>query len=216
MITVPRQCASSILRMRPSMLARWDRPPQKLAALAPKWLEEHLHDLKHEGPQHVLGELRCLHARHPKVTPLGEKLAYLEKREAHMQYPTYQEAGWPIGSGIVESANKLVVEARLKGVGMHWERAHVNPMLTLCNVVCNQHWQEIWQSCMTQRHTMRSERREEQTDRRLRNTCWTVLIPLTRLRRLAASPPPSRPVRSSWRQPFLRRPPSSSGLPAKN
>ncbi|MFL5666782.1 MAG: ISKra4 family transposase [Ktedonobacteraceae bacterium] len=186
------------------------------SALAPKWLEEHLHDLKHEGPQQVLGELRWLHARHPKVTPLGEKLAYLEKREAHMQYPTYQEAGWPIGSGIVESANKLVVEARLKGAGMHWERAHVNPMLTLRNAVCNQRWQEIWQSCMTQRHTMRSERREEQTDRRLRNACWTVLIPLTRLRRLAASPPPSRPVRYSWRQPFLRRPPSSSGLPAKN
>ena len=35
-----------------------------------------------------------------------------------MQYPTYQEAGWPIGSGSVESANKLVVEARLKGAGM--------------------------------------------------------------------------------------------------
>jgi hypothetical protein len=41
------------------------------------------------------------------------ELAYLEKREAHMQYPTYQETGWPIGSGMVESANKLVVEARL-------------------------------------------------------------------------------------------------------
>ena len=35
-----------------------------------------------------------------------------------MQSPTYQAAGWPIGSGSVESANKLVVEARLKGAGM--------------------------------------------------------------------------------------------------
>jgi hypothetical protein len=35
-----------------------------------------------------------------------------------MQYPMYQEAGWPIGSGSVESANKVVVEARLKGAGM--------------------------------------------------------------------------------------------------
>ena len=28
----------------------------------------------------------------------------------------------PIGSGTVESANTLVVEARLKGAGMHWAR----------------------------------------------------------------------------------------------
>jgi hypothetical protein len=49
---------------------------------------------------------------------MQEKLAYLHKREAHMHYPSYQEAGWPIGSGSVESANKLVVEARLKGAGM--------------------------------------------------------------------------------------------------
>jgi hypothetical protein len=44
-----------------------------------------------------------------------------------MQYPTYQEAGWPIGSGSVESANKLVVEARLKGVGMRLPSAERQP-----------------------------------------------------------------------------------------
>ena len=31
-------------------------------------------------------------------------LAYLEKREAQMQYPAFQAQGWPIGSGAVESA----------------------------------------------------------------------------------------------------------------
>lgn len=80
--------------------------------LMPKWLEQFLHDLKHEGPKPVLVALRTLQAQHPNVAHFSEKLAYLEKREAHMQYPTYQEAGWPIGSGMVESANKLVVEAR--------------------------------------------------------------------------------------------------------
>src|SRR6266567_1520419 len=46
-----------------------------------------------------------------------------EIREAHMHYPTYQAAGWPIGSGSVESANKVVVEARLKGAGMRLRTA---------------------------------------------------------------------------------------------
>jgi hypothetical protein len=53
-----------------------------------------------------------------------------------MQYPTFQTQGWPIGSGSVESVNKLVVEARLKGAGMHWSRPQVNPMLALRNIVC--------------------------------------------------------------------------------
>ena len=54
-------------------------------------------------------------AQPPEVT---EALTYLDKRVALMQYPTFTTAGWPIGSGSVESANKLVVEARLKGAGM--------------------------------------------------------------------------------------------------
>jgi hypothetical protein len=176
--------------------------------LPPEWLEERLHSLKHDGPEPVLTRLRTLQARHPSVALLSEKLAYLEKREAHMHDPTYQEAGWPMGSGSVESANKLVVEARLKGAGRHWERGHVNLMLVLRNAVCNQRWQETWQTVVAQR-------REERTQRRVRKACWRVLIPVTRLCRLAASHPASRPARYSWRQPFLRRPPASSDLRAK-
>ena len=46
--------------------------------------------------------------------------SYLEKRQNQLNYPLFRAQGWPIGSGIVESGNKLVVEARLKGSGMHW------------------------------------------------------------------------------------------------
>jgi hypothetical protein len=65
-----------------------------------RWLEGLLHRLKHEGPARVLQHLAWLAARYPSPT-IQEKLAYLQKREAHMQYPIYQEAGWPIGSGSV-------------------------------------------------------------------------------------------------------------------
>ena len=77
-------------------------------------------------------------------TDLRKPLAYLEKREAQMQYPAFQAQGWPIGSGVVESANKLVVEARLKGGGMHWARPNVNPVLGLWNIVCSGRWAEEW------------------------------------------------------------------------
>lgn len=108
------------------------------------WLTNQLHLLKHDGPAEVLVELRRLQQQHPQQPLLTENLAYLEKRQDQMQYPTFQAQGWPIGSGSVESANKLVVEARLKGAGMHWDRAQVNPMLALRNVVCSDRWTEAW------------------------------------------------------------------------
>ena len=61
-----------------------------------------------------------------------------------MQYPHLSADGWPIGSGMVESANKLVVEDRLKGAGMHWAEANVNGLLALRNAVCNDRWDESW------------------------------------------------------------------------
>jgi hypothetical protein len=67
-----------------------------------------------------------------------------------MAYPTFHAHGWPISSGPVESGNKLVVEARLKGAGMYWARASVNPMLTLRNAVCNDRWAEAWQQSSEQ------------------------------------------------------------------
>jgi hypothetical protein len=66
-----------------------------------------------------------------------------------MQYPAFRDQVWPIGSGMVESANKNVVEARLKGPGMHWERSHVNPMLALRAAICNERWQEMWRQALT-------------------------------------------------------------------
>jgi len=114
-----------------------------MAPLAER-VKEQAQRLKQEGPAGLLAEWRMWAAVHPEAEGAAGDLAYLEKREAHMQYPDYQAAGWPIGSGAVESANKLVVEARLKGAGMHWARGHVDPMLGLRNVVCSDRWEEAW------------------------------------------------------------------------
>jgi len=63
---------------------------------------------------------RVCEKEHPDEKVVSGNLAYLEKRENQMQYPQFQAQGWPIGSGIIESGNKWVVEVRLKGAGMHW------------------------------------------------------------------------------------------------
>src|SRR6266705_3949658 len=62
--------------------------------LPTSWLEGVLHRLKHQGPARVLTHLARVVARYPREAS-QEKLPYLQKRETHLQYPTYQEAGWP-------------------------------------------------------------------------------------------------------------------------
>lgn len=138
-----------------------------------EWLGERCRQLKGEGPAPVLMQLRSLQQAHPDKEVLATNLAYLSKREEQMQYPHYQREGWPIGSGTVESGNKVVVQARLKGAGMHWEGSHVNPMLGLRNMVCNDRWAEAWSQLTrriwqqrrgeaVRRQQVRQQRRREQ------------------------------------------------------
>jgi hypothetical protein len=116
------------------------------------WLKDTLHELKHGQPDEVF---TILHDMQAEVTARGpgsettletiqKSLTYLEKRRDHMDYARFQALGYPIGSGSVESANKLVVEARLKGAGMHWARSHVDPMVVLRNIACSDRWEEAW------------------------------------------------------------------------
>jgi len=188
------------------------------------WLKGVLHRLKHQGPTRVLKHLTWLAARYPNP-PIQEKLTYLQKREAHMQYPTYQAAGWPIGSGSVESANKVVVETRLKGAGMRWGRQNVNSMLVLRNAVCNRRWHETWTTTGVQRRVLRTRQRQAESQQRLTSACWTLAFWGARLSRLSHPPvhvatspmaevleqnPSPRPHSGySWRKPFLRRPAST-------
>ena len=111
---------------------------------AAAWITQWTHRLKHEGPQLLLAELHQLQTQYPDCEPLRNNYAYLAKRQAQLQYPEFIQQGWPIGSGMVESANKSVIEARLKGAGMHWQRTHVDPMLALRNLVCNDRWAQEW------------------------------------------------------------------------
>lgn len=132
-----------------------------------EWLREQLHTLKHEGPVDVLSELRRLVHEHPELPSLSESLSYLEKREAQMQYPLCLARGWPIGSGAVESGNKVVVEARLKGAGMHWARDNVNPMLALRNALCSDRWAEARSQILGQQHLQTLRIRQLRRERHL-------------------------------------------------
>jgi hypothetical protein len=130
-------------------------------AATSEWLAAQAHALKHDGPDPVLAALRLLPAGEHRDAALG----YLEPRLAQLRYPTFRAAGFPIGSGIVESANKVVVEDRLKGSGMHWAPASVDPMLALRTVVCTDRWDEAWPQISARLRAADRERRQQRRTR---------------------------------------------------
>jgi len=138
------------------------------------WLEDTLHELKHGQPEKVLTTLRDMQAEvsaqrpgnEAAVETIQKSLTYLEKRREHMDYAHFQALGYPIGSGSVESANKLVVEARLKGAGMHWARPHVDPMVALRNIACGDRWEETWPQITRELSRQAAQCRAEQRQKR--------------------------------------------------
>jgi hypothetical protein len=57
--------------------------------------------------------------------------AYLKRHRDHIDYAQYKELGLPIGSGMVESACKWLIQQRFKGVGMRWSETGFNHLLHL-------------------------------------------------------------------------------------
>jgi hypothetical protein len=135
------------------------------------WLDAQRHALRHDdSPAAVLAAaaavrdgLRARGAPAEALAVAATAVAYLEKRRDQLRYARFQRLGYPLGSGIVESANKLVVEARLKGAGMHWARAHVNPLLALRGAACSDRWGEAWPQLA---HHLRTRRPARATHRR--------------------------------------------------
>lgn len=127
---------------------------------ATAWLDQQLHELKHGDPDAVLAALADL----PATTPEAQKtratvIAYLVKRRSQIAYADFRAKGYPIGDGAVESANKLVVEYRLKGSGMHWARRNVNPMVALRACACSDQWAATWDMIGTHRRDQEREQR---------------------------------------------------------
>ena len=170
------------------------------------WLRERTHRLKHDGPEHLLVELGQLQGKYPDAQVIASHLAYLKKRKQQMQYPRFQAQGWPIGSGIVESGNKLVVAARLKGAGMHWAEGNVNPMLALRNILCSGRWKEDWPKIEARLRKQTRQRRSQlhRTHHPIAPTTWVAralhgLLPAPLSDQPVTKLTPPQPSKNPWR-----------------
>ena len=180
------------------------------------WLATTLHQLKHDSPAKVVQTLRDMQheleggaASAETLDAVRTAVNYLDKRLGQMDYARFQAAGYPIGSGSVESGNKVVVEARMKGAGMHWAPPHVNPLVALRDILCSDRWEPDWLQIATRvREDHLKARQQRQRTRRMQ--CQAVAIASSSATAIAPSriappsPTPSEDV-TIPREPTLRR-----------
>jgi len=126
------------------------------------WAEDVLHRLRHEGG----GILDAVWKALPPLPAAVEKIvageqAYFAFHHDRLDYPRYRLAGFPSGSGIIESACKTVLKQRESGSGMRWAEAGAQAIATLRALHRSGQWPAFW-----------------------RQDPWAQLVPLSR--RIAA------------------------------
>lgn len=71
---------------------------------------------------------------------LEKVITYFENNRGYMRYDKYLEAGYPIGSGVVEGACRHVVKDRMEQSGMRWEAEGAQTVLNLRAIHINGDW----------------------------------------------------------------------------
>ena len=112
------------------------------------WREAQLDRLAADGVDQVIEGLRFLGAHQRRATKrkaVADLERYLTTNRERMRYQTFRAAGYPIGSGAVESAVSHVVQQRMKRVGMRWRAAGADAMLALRSIYRSTGaWDRFW------------------------------------------------------------------------
>lgn len=75
---------------------------------------------------------------------LGKTITYFKNHKACMKYDEYLRKGYPIATGVVESACGHVVKNRMEIAGARWGIAGAEAILKLRSVVKSQDWEAYW------------------------------------------------------------------------
>lgn len=67
---------------------------------------------------------------------------YICSNKDHIDYPRYKANGWFVGSGAIESGNKVVLQKRMKQAGMRWNPKTAQHLITLCSKKESGRWEK--------------------------------------------------------------------------
>ncbi len=101
------------------------------SATGTQWAEARVEELWSGRVEDALQALRGVTLQYNWPEGKTDPVGYFEDNAERMRYDLFREAGYPIGSGTVESSAGNVVETRMRRPGPGWRTDHANGMLTL-------------------------------------------------------------------------------------
>jgi len=104
-------------------------------AKAKQWFAKNRRRLRKGELDEVFNDIEAALALEGLPTSAHQTLTnlylYLDTHRKHIDYSQFEKLGLPLGSGMVESACKWLIQQRFKGVGMRWSEEGFNNLLHL-------------------------------------------------------------------------------------
>jgi hypothetical protein len=107
-----------------------------------RWYRQMRNKLRNGHVDHVITEIKRL-CRGRNAGNIKKEMGYFLRHRNRMNYRMLRDANLPIGSGLVESAMRRVVNLRLKGAGTFWLEENAEGLVFLRSHLKSGRWCEL-------------------------------------------------------------------------
>lgn len=112
--------------------------------------------LLRDGVEKLIADARQRYKERPGSGNLEKALHYFTENIARMQYGTFRQKGYFIGSGVVEAGCKSVIGARCKQSGMLWTEEGAQNVVAFRTIKRSRRWESFWKA-RENRHVSRND-----------------------------------------------------------
>ena len=123
-------------------------------AMGTAWFEQWRHTLRHDanGAAKVIDAWRYLSRTVKGTADIGRELGYFRKNRHRMNDANAAAAGFAIGSGSVEAANKVLITSRMKRSGQSWGRDGGQGVLSIRARCQSRRFDRAWKDLVPRRN----------------------------------------------------------------
>ena len=121
-------------------------------AVARNWYEKYREILRHDadGVEKVIRGLRHLLSKATSgKAEIERELAFFRKNRHRMLYRILRDRKLPIGSGVVEAANKTLITQRMKRSGMRWRIPGGQAVLSFRALIKSGRFEHAWKALVS-------------------------------------------------------------------
>jgi hypothetical protein len=107
------------------------------------WVEPKIEAISNGQVDQIKNKLEDQNASRPNPR-LGRLIGYLQRFGDALNYESFRQRGFPVGSGEIESTHKSIPQKRLKLPGACWHPESIDPVLALRVLRANDWWDDFW------------------------------------------------------------------------